>query len=159
MKTQVNRLKICSFPKILSLKSFGNSWLVRSISGDNFVFYLSTISWLRLQQETMWVNINSERRDLTSTQKRHPTPAELFFWAPEKLEFKLLLPGTVSFSTSYQRWLTRLLISAPPRLCFFPSLICSPTKQPYSKVENLRMFWYRNVVFAFECLFFMLIQI
>ena len=76
MKTRVNSLKICSFPKILSLKSFSNSWIVRSISGDNFVFYFSAISWLRLQQETMWVNINSERRDLTSTQKRHSSPDE-----------------------------------------------------------------------------------
>ena len=38
---------------------------VRSVSGDNFVFCFSTISWLRLKQETMWVNINFERRDLT----------------------------------------------------------------------------------------------
>ena len=74
MKTQVNSLKICSFPKIQSLKSFGNSWLIRSVSGDNFVFNFSTISWLWLQQETMWVNINFERRDLTSAQKRHSSP-------------------------------------------------------------------------------------
>ena len=37
---------------------------------------------------------------------------------------------------------------SPPRLCFFPSLICSPTKQPYSKVDYLRMFSYRNAVFT-----------
>ena len=30
------------------------------------VFYLSTISWLRLQQEPVWVNVNFERRDLHS---------------------------------------------------------------------------------------------
>ena len=40
MKTQVNSLKIYLIPKILSLKSFGNSWLVRSVSGDNFVCLL-----------------------------------------------------------------------------------------------------------------------
>ena len=73
MKTQVNSLKISSFPKILNLKSFGNLWLVRLVSGDNFVFYFSTISWLRLQQETMWVNINFERRDLTLAEKSHPS--------------------------------------------------------------------------------------
>ena len=74
MKTQVNSLKNCSFAETLSLKLFGNPWLVRSVSGDNFVFYFFTISWQRLQQETMWVNINFERRDLTSAQKSHPSP-------------------------------------------------------------------------------------
>ena len=74
MKTQVTSLKICSFPKILSFKSFGNSWLVRSVSGDNLMFYFPTILWLLLQQEIVWVNINFERRDLTSAQKRHPSP-------------------------------------------------------------------------------------
>ena len=69
MKTQVNNLKISSFPKILNLKSFGNLL----VSGDNFVFYFSTISWLRLQQETMWVNINFERRGLTLAEKSHPS--------------------------------------------------------------------------------------
>ena len=138
MNTQVNSLQICSFSKILSLKSFGNSWLACSVSGDNFVFYFSTISWIRLQQETMCVNINFEIRDLTSSQKRHAFPrwfrrnlfvfnlikqnvthfsfiflTKTFFCAPEKLKFKLLLPGTISFSTSYQRWFTKLLISTP----------------------------------------------
>ena len=50
--------------------------LVRSVSGDNLVFYFSTISWLRLQQETMWVNINFERRDLTSVLKVHLSPGD-----------------------------------------------------------------------------------
>ena len=42
--------------------------------------------------------------------------------------FKLLLPGTVNFSTSYQRWLFRqwLLIGALC-LCLVPSLIFRPT--------------------------------
>ena len=74
MKTQVNSLEICPFPKILSLKWFGNSWLIRSVSGDNFVFYFSTISWRRFQQETMWVDNNLERRDLISAQKRNSFP-------------------------------------------------------------------------------------
>ena len=47
--------------------------LLRSASGDNLVFHFSTISWLQLQQEAKWVNINFERRDLTSTQKGHPS--------------------------------------------------------------------------------------
>ena len=63
--------------------------------------------------------------------------------------FKLLLPGAVSFSTSYQRWHIRqwLLISAPC-LCLVPSLITSPIKQPYSKVGNSRMYRYGNAVFT-----------
>ena len=48
--------------------------LVLLLSGDNLVLYISTISWLRRQQEAMWVNINFERRDLTSAQKSHPFP-------------------------------------------------------------------------------------
>ena len=64
-----------SFPKILSLKSFGNSWGNSCVQfGDNLMFYFSTISWLRLQQETKWVNVNFERRDLTSAQKKSPCP-------------------------------------------------------------------------------------
>ena len=57
--------------------------LVLLLSGDNLVLYISTISWLRRQQEAMWVNINFERRDLTSAQKRHPFPddfGENFAW-------------------------------------------------------------------------------
>ena len=67
MKTQVSSLKMSSFPKILSLKSFGNSWGNSCVQfGDNLMFYFSTISWLRLQQEAKWVNINFERRDFRS---------------------------------------------------------------------------------------------
>ena len=36
--------------------------VIRSVSGDNLVLYFSTILWLRLEQETVWVNINRERR-------------------------------------------------------------------------------------------------
>ena len=50
MKPQENNLKTSSFPKILSLKWFGS--LRGSDSGDNRVFYFSTISWPRPQQET-----------------------------------------------------------------------------------------------------------
>ena len=153
--------------------------LVNSVSGDNLVLYFSSISRLRLQQETKWVNIDFERRDLTSAQNSHPSSDDFgeafalnlikhiathfsfnFFFehktfscVPEKPEFKLRLPGNVSFSTWYQRWLIRqrLLISnplPPPRPCFFPSLICSPTKQPYPKVDNSRIYRYRNGVFT-----------
>ena len=45
--------------------------LLRSVSGDNPVFYFSTISWLQLQQETKWVSTNFQRRYLTSAQKSH----------------------------------------------------------------------------------------
>ena len=43
-KTQVNSLKVFSFPKILSLKSFGNSW------GKSSVQFLVIISCLTFQQ-------------------------------------------------------------------------------------------------------------
>ena len=74
-----NSLKISSFLKILCLKIVRQfvRELVLSVSGDNLVFYFFTISWLRLQQEAMWVNINFERRDLTSTQKSHSVPDDL----------------------------------------------------------------------------------
>ena len=137
--------------------------------------YFPTISWLRLEQETSWVDIDFEKKDLTSAQKSHPSPQDFgetcvsnlvkqnvthfpfifltqnFCCAPEKLKFKLLLPDSVSVSTSHQQWLIRrgLLISAhPPCLFLFPSLICSPTKQPYSKVDKFRMYWYGNAVFT-----------
>ena len=112
--------------------------LICLVSGDNIVFYFSTISLLRFQQETKWVNINFERRDLTSAQKSHPFHNEFgeifvfniikqnvthfsfiflttFLFYHEKLKYKLLLPGTVSFFTSYQRWVIRqrFLIGAP----------------------------------------------
>ena len=114
---------------------------------------------------------------LTSSQKSHPSPINFretfalnlikqnvthfsvishkpFFLCPWKnLKFKFLLPDTVSFSTSYQRWLIKqkLLISAPlPRLCLFLSLVVSRTKQPHSKVDNSMM--YRKCSFNFKCL-------
>ena len=40
--------------------------VIRSVSGDNLVLYFSTILWLRLEQETVWVNINLERRGFHS---------------------------------------------------------------------------------------------
>ena len=79
MKTQVNSLKISFFPKILGLKSFGNLWDKSCVQFvDNIVFYFSIISWLRLQQETKWVNINIERRNLTSVTKIHPVSDDLY---------------------------------------------------------------------------------
>ena len=45
--------------------------LLSSVPGDNLLSYFSTISWLRLQQEVKWVNINFERKVLTSAQKSH----------------------------------------------------------------------------------------
>ena len=47
--------------------------LVRSVPGDNLVFYFFNISWLRLQQNTKSVNIKFQRRDLTSAKKSHPS--------------------------------------------------------------------------------------
>ena len=75
---------------------------------------------------------------------------------------KVLLPGTVSFSTSYQWWLIRqmLLISASslPTSASSPPWLLFLTKQPYSKKGNSRIHWYRNAVFtsnfsSFRCLF------
>ena len=68
METQVNSFKFSSFPKILCLKLFCNS------CGNSYVSYFSTICWLRLQQETKWVNINFEKWNLTSAQKSLPSP-------------------------------------------------------------------------------------
>ena len=68
METQVNSFKFSSFPKILCLKLFCNS------CGNSYVSYFSTICWLRLQQETKWVNINFEKLNLTSAQKSLPSP-------------------------------------------------------------------------------------
>ena len=58
VKTQVNSLKISSFPKILSHQSLSTWWGNSSVSGDNLVFFFPTTSWLQIQQETMWVNNN-----------------------------------------------------------------------------------------------------
>ena len=51
--------------------------LVRSVSGDDLMFYFPIISWLWIQQRTMWVNINFERRDLNSPQKTHPSSDDI----------------------------------------------------------------------------------
>ena len=137
---------------------------------DNLLFYVSTTPWLRLYQEAEWVNINFERIDLNSPQKSHFSRDDfgaicffLFFYLKKTkcnrffyssilhktlcCTFKLLLADTVSFSTSYQRWLIKqsLLISAFC-LCLVNFLIFGPTKQPYSKVGNSRMYRYGNAV-------------
>ena len=78
IETQVNSLKISSFPNILSLKSFGNSW---GNSRFNLViilcFTFPLFHGYGFSRETKWVNINFERRDLTSTQKSHSVPDDL----------------------------------------------------------------------------------
>ena len=53
MKTEVNSLKSSSFSKIISPKLFGKSYVVRSLSGDNFLLYVSTTPWLRLSEYTL----------------------------------------------------------------------------------------------------------
>ena len=64
----------------------------------------------------------------------------------KNFKFKLLLPGTESFSTSYQWRHIRqmLLINA-----FSPPLaIPLFDMQAYSKVDNFLMYWYRNTAFS-----------
>ena len=64
---------------IFSRELFGNLWGNSCVQfSDNVVFYFSIISWLRLQQETKWVNFNFERRGLTSEHKSHPLPYDLY---------------------------------------------------------------------------------
>ena len=123
--------KISSFPEILSIKSFSNSWdNLRSVSGANLPFYFPTISWLSLQQETKWVNINFERRDFTSPQKSHPPPmiftktkcnTHLFHPFDTKIFAVPLENLNLNYFSQYQRWLIRqkLLIKVPPS----PSLL------------------------------------
>ena len=127
----------------------------------------------------MWVNINFERRELTSAQKSHLSTdnfgeafafnlikqnvtyfsfmflTQNFFCVPEKLEFKLLLPGNASFSTPLKRWFIRqmMFISAPFPLCLFPSLICSPTKQPLQKHIIPGWIGIETLFSAFQCLY------
>ena len=115
--------------------------LLRSVSGGNLCFTFPLFHGYGFgKKECEYLNINFERRDLFSAQKSYPFPNDFgeafafnvikqnltrfsfsflkqnFCCAPEKFKFKLLLPGTVSFSTSYPWWLIRqrLLISASP---------------------------------------------
>ena len=93
--------------------------------------------------------------NLQQTVTKSVTNCNRFFFFPSLYRktlcctFKLLLQGTVSFSTKRQRWLIRqwFLISAPC-LCLALPLIFSPTKLPYSKVCNSRMSQYGNSVFT-----------
>ena len=48
--------------------------LVHAVSADNLVFYFYNISWLQFQKETVRININFEREDLTSAPKIYPSP-------------------------------------------------------------------------------------
>ena len=146
MKTQANSLKISPFPMIISPKLFGSLWsnscvqFLVIISCFAFHYSMATAS----AGSWVWVNINFEKRFLNSPRKGHPPPdgnlekfAFSFAFNLRKQNvtdfsfcctFKLLLPGNVTFSTSYQRWLIRqwLLVSAP-YLWLVPSFIFSPT--------------------------------
>ena len=77
MKTQVNSLINSSFTKIISPALFDNSWN-NSVSGNNFLFYVSATLWLRLQQEAEWVNIHFERRDLKRKVRKVTPPLDDF---------------------------------------------------------------------------------
>ena len=145
--------------------------LVRSVSGDNLLFYVCTTPCLWLQQEAEWGSINFERKDLNFPQKSHPpsddfkeicfflcfsfkkTKCNRFFFHIFNTKlmwyaFELLLPDTVSSSTSYQQWhIRQWLLINPPWFCLIPFLIFSPIKQPYSKVGNSGMYRYGNAVF------------
>ena len=150
--------------------------MVRSVSCDNIVFYFSIISWLRFQQETMRVNINFERKDLFSVEKSHPSPDDFGeAFAFNSIKQNVTHFSFIFFTQNFLLWLLKNLnlnyycqalqvsphringglsdkgcssVLPPPLLCLFPSLICSPTKQPYSKWGNSRMHRYRNAVFT-----------
>ena len=96
MKTQVNSLKISSFPNILSLKLFGNPW---GKLYDQFLVIISCFTF------PLFYGYGFSR----------------IHCAPENLQFKLLLSDTVSFSILRQG--CSLLPPPSPRLCFLPSLI------------------------------------
>ena len=78
--SRVTSLKLRITSSIPWVQESFNPWklnLVHSVSGDNLVFSLPIISWLRLQHETIWVNINFEKRGLTSALKSHPSPDDI----------------------------------------------------------------------------------
>ena len=58
------------------------------------MFYFYTISGLGLSQETIWVNIKFERRDLTSVQKSHPS----LEFSGEMFAFNLIKQNVTHFS-------------------------------------------------------------
>ena len=132
---------------------------VLSVSGDSLAFYISIISWLRFQREITWVNVNFQRRDLTSAWKSFPfqeifeniicifslikqnvTPFFSIFHKKTLYcanQLKLLLPGPVSFPTSYQRCLVRqrLLISAPSSSLLLPLYDMQPQQTALFKIR------------------------
>ena len=84
IKTQVNSLKSCSFPKIVSPKLFGNSWLY-----VKFLVIISCFTFpllhgygfsrrrsdLSKHHTVNWVSKhNFERRNLNSPRKSRPPP-------------------------------------------------------------------------------------
>ena len=91
-KSKGYEFKPTSWTIIKSVKTHVRQ-LVPSVSGDNLFFNGSSISWLWLQQEAKWININLERRDLDSLQKCHPSPMILekfpfffaFYWRKQNL--------------------------------------------------------------------------
>ena len=126
----------------------------------------------------MWVNINFERRDLTSTQKSHPSLDDIgeifavnliknvthFFHLFNAKRFAVSLknlnlnyycqvlqvsPHRINGGLS-DKGCSSVPPPLPPcsSLWLFPSLICSPTKEPYLKVDNFMMYRYRNVAFT-----------
>ena len=117
MKTKVKKLKISSFPKIISLKLFGNSL------GNSFVqfmaiilFYVSTNPLVQLQQEDEWFNINFEKRDLNSPQKSHSPPMildEVVF----SFAFDLRKQNVIDFSFIS---VAQNVVAAPQRLFWNP---------------------------------------
>ena len=137
------------------------------------MLYFSTTSRLRFQQETKWVNINFERRDLTSAQESHSSPddfGETFAFNTFNTfnAFSFHLFNTKLFAMSLKNlslycycqvfYVSPYRINGglsdkgcssvpPPCFCLFPSLICSSTKQLYSKVDYSRMYRYRTAVF------------
>ena len=122
----------------------------------------------------MWLNMNFQRKDLTSAQKCHPSLIDF----GETFAFNLIKQNRTHFSFIFLTqnvllcpWKNLIFycqvlqvsshringglsekgcwsVPSPPRLCLFPSLICNPTKQPYLTVDNSRMHWYTNDVFT-----------
>ena len=118
METQASSLNLWHFVK----------QLVRSVSGDNLMFYFSTISWLQLQQKAKWVNIKFEKRDKCSkcsTCSFHLGKTQNIYCAPEKnVILHYCLQATLNFSTFYHLfclfWPNCQALLFCPKLCFVP---------------------------------------
>ena len=145
------------------------------------------IRWLHLSLLTMWVNNNFETRDLTSEQKCHPSPdnfGETFAFnliKQNETHFSLIFLTKKRFAVYLKNlnlnyYYQVLQVSPhymnddlsdkrcssvfPPCLWLFFSLICSPTKQPYSKVDNSSMHRNRrNAVFISNFFFILMFYV